>query len=614
MDISKRVQASLIAFIFFVASGLFIMADSPNSFATTPALTMGSSSTFGVLASAAVTSANASDISGTAGRDVGVGGATLPTGTITRSGSQILGGASLTALSDANSAFSDLRTSTALPVELGGTTLTDGAYSGGTFGLNGTLTLDGLNNPASVFIFNTTTTLITAASSQVVLINGAQAYNVFWQIGSSATLGASSTTVGHLIASASISTGATTTVDGQLIALTGAVTLGGTSIVNDICAPPINTVTFDGNTSDGGATAPQSTSVTTALTTNGFTKTGYTFAGWNTLANGSGTAYANNSTYSFTADLILFAQWTIIPPLPHTVTFLGNTSDGGSTASETATITTPLTANGFTRTGYTYADWNTFANGTGTGYANTTNYSFAADLTLYAQWTAIPPLIVPTPPAVLPTPPAVLPTPPAVLPTPPTPVPAVTSPRVIVPLLPPVTGTLHIIKLVENRFGGTSVPSDFAMIIRKTGSSIHFDPVQGTSGLGALLYLEPGTYDLSEAPTPGYRGLWSGAISAGGRVLIIENQDTSVTRTNFDMMNNSAVLVPTPSATSTPTPTYSPPAAPTKTATGGILPTTATPWGNMLIIGCCLILLGTLLCASFRWQFKSKSIRQIKNS
>ena len=232
-----------------MASGLFVIVDTPPSFAATTPLTMGSSSTYGVLASTGVTSAAASTISGTAGGDVGVGGATAPTGSITTSGSVVLGGGSLTALSDANTPFTDVRTSTALPVELGGTTLTDGAYSGGTFGMNGTLTLDGLNNPASVFIFNTTSTLITAASSQVVLINGAQACNVFWQIGNSATFGASSTMVGHLIASASISTGTTTTVDGQLIALTGAVTLGGTTVVND-ASVPIHTVTFNGNTSD----------------------------------------------------------------------------------------------------------------------------------------------------------------------------------------------------------------------------------------------------------------------------------------------------------------------------------------------------------------------------
>jgi uncharacterized repeat protein (TIGR02543 family) len=197
--------------------------------------------------------------------------------------------------------------------------------------------------------------------------------------------------VGHLIASASIGTGATTTVDGQLIALTGAVTLGGTSIVNDGCAIPTHTVTFDGNTSNGGSTAAQTTNAATALTANGYTKSGYTFSGWNTAANGSGSSYADGSTYSFAADLILYAQWTLIPPVAHTVTFMGNGFDGGSTTPETSTVPMPLKTNGFTRSGYTFTGWNTVANGiAGITYLDGTTYSFAADLTLYAQWTAIP--------------------------------------------------------------------------------------------------------------------------------------------------------------------------------------------------------------------------------
>ncbi|TRZ44709.1 HYR domain-containing protein, partial [bacterium] len=75
-----------------------------------------------------------------------------------------------------------------------------------------------------------------------------------------------------------------------------------------------NTITFDGNTSDGGSTATQTiaTDANANLTSNGFTKTGYTFAGWNTLANGTGTDYANGASYTMgTASVNLFAKWTI---------------------------------------------------------------------------------------------------------------------------------------------------------------------------------------------------------------------------------------------------------------------------------------------------------------
>ena len=74
--------------------------------------------------------------------------------------------------------------------------------------------------------------------------------------------------------------------------------------------PVSSTVTFDGNGSTSGATAAQTSAVSAALTSNGFSKTGYTFSGWNTAANGSGTAYANGATYSFSSSTTLFAQWT----------------------------------------------------------------------------------------------------------------------------------------------------------------------------------------------------------------------------------------------------------------------------------------------------------------
>ena len=72
------------------------------------------------------------------------------------------------------------------------------------------------------------------------------------------------------------------------------------------------TVTFDANTGIGTMSNQSANYNTpTALTTNTFTKIGYTFAGWNTVANGSGTAYANGATYDFTASVTLYAQWAI---------------------------------------------------------------------------------------------------------------------------------------------------------------------------------------------------------------------------------------------------------------------------------------------------------------
>jgi uncharacterized protein with beta-barrel porin domain len=110
---------------------------------------------------------------------------------------------------------------------LGGLTLTPGVYSFSSAAqLTGALTLNGLGNPNSVFVFNIGSTLTTASASVVALINGAQGGNVFWRVGSSATLGTTTSFAGDILANASITlnTGATITC-GAAWASTGAVTL-----------------------------------------------------------------------------------------------------------------------------------------------------------------------------------------------------------------------------------------------------------------------------------------------------------------------------------------------------------------------------------------------------
>nr|MDQ3371322.1 ice-binding family protein [Actinomycetota bacterium] len=106
----------------------------------------------------------------------------------------------------------------------------------GTFEITGALTLDAQGDPDAVFIFQTDSTLITASASRVVLINGAQACNVFWQIGSSATLGTNSSFAGNILALTSITATTGATVDGRLLARNGAVTLDSNTITASQCA------------------------------------------------------------------------------------------------------------------------------------------------------------------------------------------------------------------------------------------------------------------------------------------------------------------------------------------------------------------------------------------
>ena len=156
-------------------------------------------------------------------------------------------------------------------------------------------------------------------------------------------------------------------------------------------------VTYDGNTSDGGsAPATQNGNYNTSVTAaaNTFTKTGYAFAGWNTAANGSGTAVAAGGSYTVTNVTTLYAQWTINN---YSVTYDGNTSDGGSApATQNGNYNTSITAaaNTFTKTSFAFLQWNTAANGSGTVVAAGASYTIpASNSTLYAQWT---PVVIPT--------------------------------------------------------------------------------------------------------------------------------------------------------------------------------------------------------------------------
>jgi len=115
---------------------------------------------------------------------------------------------------------------TALPLDIGGTTITPGLYNAvTTLGITGTATLDGQNDKNSVFIFQIPATLTAGARSRVKLINNANACNVFWQVGTSATLDTASKFRGTIMAAVSISVGSGVKVRGRLLAESGAVTL-----------------------------------------------------------------------------------------------------------------------------------------------------------------------------------------------------------------------------------------------------------------------------------------------------------------------------------------------------------------------------------------------------
>ena len=161
--------------------------------------------------------------------------------------------------------------------------------------------------------------------------------------------------------------------------------------------PNTYTVKYDGNGNTGGSTASSNHTYGTAkaLTANGYTKTGYSFNGWNTKANGSGTAYADkasvkNLTTANGGTVTLYAQWTANK---YTVTYNAN-GGTGTMAADTATYGSGYItkANAFSRTGYTFKGWNEKADGTGTDWTNwigkSWTWTYTKNITLYAQWTA----------------------------------------------------------------------------------------------------------------------------------------------------------------------------------------------------------------------------------
>jgi hypothetical protein len=126
-----------------------------------------------------------------------------------------------------------------LTADIGGETLAPGVYkttsAQPSLGITGDLTLDGGGDSNAVWIFQIVSSLTTAATnSQVILTNGATAQNVFWQVGSSATLGTTTTFAGSIMAQASVTLGTGATLNGRALARTGAVTL----LSNPVNVPP----------------------------------------------------------------------------------------------------------------------------------------------------------------------------------------------------------------------------------------------------------------------------------------------------------------------------------------------------------------------------------------
>jgi len=197
---------------------------------------LGTSGNFAVLAGSTVTNTGNTVITGNVGVSPGTAITGFPPGVITgvfHAGDAVAG----TAQNDLTTAFvyaAGQPSNGTLSGDIGGQTFLPGVYTtASSLGITGTVTLNGNGNSSAVFIFQIGSTLTTAATNSVVnLIGGAQASNVFWEVGSSATLGTSTTFNGTILAQASITVNTGAILNGRALARTGAVTLAGNTIVN----------------------------------------------------------------------------------------------------------------------------------------------------------------------------------------------------------------------------------------------------------------------------------------------------------------------------------------------------------------------------------------------
>jgi Ice-binding-like len=233
--------------VALVAVMIALVLRQSSARAATAPVNLGTAGNFAVLGGQTVTNTGPSVITGDLGVSPGSAVTGFPPGTVFGT-IHAADAVAAQAQVDLTAAYNDAagRTpATALPGDIGGLTLTPGVYNASSsLGITGTVTLDGQGDPNAVFIIQVGSALTTASGSVVNLINGAQACNVFWQVGSSATLGTGSTFSGNILALTSITATTGANVNGRLLARNGAVTLDTNVVSRADCAPtPTPTVT-----------------------------------------------------------------------------------------------------------------------------------------------------------------------------------------------------------------------------------------------------------------------------------------------------------------------------------------------------------------------------------
>jgi len=250
--ISKKLMLSMFLIISIISITWLAVAAN--------AVTLGVANSFAILAGSTVTNTGTTIIDGDLGLSPGTAATGFPPGVINNGIQHLNDAVAVQAQSDLVVAYNNAAGQSCdhylTGQDLGGMVLTPGVYCfNSSAQLTGALTLDGQNNSNPIFIFQIGSTLTTASNSSIVLINSAQACNIFWQVGSSATLGTDTLFKGNILALTSITLNTRAGVDGRVLARNGAITLD-TNIVNKaICAIPATLHVIKTVINTGGGTA-----------------------------------------------------------------------------------------------------------------------------------------------------------------------------------------------------------------------------------------------------------------------------------------------------------------------------------------------------------------------
>jgi hypothetical protein len=183
--------------------------------------------------------------------------------------------------------------------------------------------------------------------------------------------------------------------------------------------------------------------------------------------------------------------------------------------------------------------------------------------------------------------------------------------------------TLHVIKSVINDDGRTAVASDFNLHVMLAGNDVSGSPAAGAVSPGTTYSLNAGTYVVSEDPVSGYTSVFSGDSDASGRITLAAGASKTVTIINNDTAAGAAIsaggaTVTTAGGSTVTTAggatvttvggaTVTTAGGMTATIAGGTLPTTSTPWYNILLAGVVFLLIGTLgWSVKRRHEYKEK--------